>query len=230
MFEAGTIEEQALAHAFGSVEGGAGPLIPFLFVEAAGGMQVIRLVCDDSDRAFEIGRAQVRERWSRARAYCLVVEAFVRVKDVRKDAFIVETGHQGAAHATRHAQVFESTDKGARRIDAPVHVDNVVSAMAPTNPVELDWGPVTPDIYNEARGLAVHIVNHELRSKLQQDRTVRFLRARIAHHAPHLPEGVEQGVHVDDRGHPLSEADRAHLRSELERCAAFVRFTSEDGN
>jgi hypothetical protein len=73
--------------------------------------------------------------------------------------------------------------------------------------------------------MAVHAVNHDLDSVENVGRTVRFLRARIRHHAPHLPAGSVQLVHFDDRGQTLTSDTRDALRALSE--VAQIAFTTE---
>jgi hypothetical protein len=58
-------------------------------------------------------------------------------------------------------------------------------------------------------------VNHELESEANVARTIRFLRARLRHHAMNLPPGSTQRVEYDDRGQSLTKSARASLSRDL---------------
>jgi hypothetical protein len=218
--------ERAFDLAFGRL-GTEGPMLPFaLFSGVDGGMQCLTIVTDRSDKAAYLGRRLVRENAASAEAYAIATDAYVRRDGERLDAVIVETATRGESAAQLVAQPYErNAAEPARRLGTPIDLGTRPSELVRWDPFALDWGAVTPDIYVEARKMAVHAVNHDLDSVENVGRTVRFLRARIRHHAPHLPAGSVQLVHFDDRGQTLTSDTRDALRALSE--VAQIAFTTE---
>ncbi|HVJ21524.1 MAG TPA: hypothetical protein VM686_39205 [Polyangiaceae bacterium] len=89
----------------------------------------------------------------------------------------------------------------------------------------MTWTKVTPEVMDEKQRLAVHVVNHSLESAENRQRTVRFLRARVAHYVIQLPLGWTQVLMLDDRAQAVSPRDRAELQAAL--APTKVTFLSE---
>lgn len=218
--------EQALAISLEQL--GTGASLPFaLVVGPEGRIECLTIVTDRSDKAAWLGRRLVRERSASARAYAIATDAFVRRGDERLDAVVVEAARRGEAFARVTAQPYAVGGGRATRLGEPVSLGERPSELEPWDPWSLDWGPITPDVYSESQRLAVHVVNHRLDSEENVARTIRFVRARVRHHAPHLPPGTSQLVHYDDRGQSIPESTRERLRQASS--AAQARFTSEGG-
>jgi hypothetical protein len=94
------------------------------------------------------------------------------------------------------------------------------------DPFALDWGSITPDSISRD-GVAIHTIAHDLATPAGLSRTLRFVDARVALFARHLPDGTKQGVIFDDRGQDLPAQTRDALRAGLPAHLAFVRFMSE---
>lgn len=94
------------------------------------------------------------------------------------------------------------------------------------DPFDLDWGAATPELTNESNRLALHVINHDLESPANVQRTLRFLAARSRWFARHLPAGWRQQVVVDDRGQEPAPGAREALRGALAGVAQ-LRFWSE---
>jgi hypothetical protein len=218
------LSERAFAMSFDRL-GSGGQMLPFALVVGHGKIECLTIVTDRSDKASFVGRRLVRQRGSGADEYAIVTDAYIRQASERLDAILVELGERGRSTAEVLAQPYRMVNGAAERLGAPVPLGSRPSELEAWDPHSLDWGPVTPDIYVEARKLAVHAVNHDFESDENVERTVRFLRARVRHHSPHLPPGTSQLIHYDDRGQSLSRASRA----KLERIGdgIEVRFTSD---
>jgi len=219
---------EALAHAFSSLEGHDGPLVPFVIVESGAGRKLTRLVTSDSGQALRQARLHVRGSAAGATAYCLVVEAYVRLGEDRSDAFVLEVGRREEPRAQRYAQPFRRVPGGtAQPVGELLATQSLPSALDPLDPFSLAWGPhITPDITSRDQ-VAILLVAHELESPANIDRTIRFIRARIRHQARHLPPTLRQGVHVEDRGQEVTPAVRDRLRAAFAGTVEFVNFTTE---
>jgi hypothetical protein len=64
----------------------------------------------------------------------------------------------------------------------------------------LDWGPATPEGYNEATREALHVLNVNFIGEANRNRVVKFTCARVLHFDKHLPPGSSQKVFFDLRG------------------------------
>jgi hypothetical protein len=201
-------------------------MLPFALVTGAGGMECLTIVTDRSDKAAYFGRRLVREKRATIDAYAIATDIYVRRDGHKLDAVIVEAAERGEESAQLIAQPYERETRGpARRLGAPLDLGRRPSEPVQWDPFSLDWGPITPDVFVDARRMAVHVVNHELESAENVRRTLRFVRARIRHHAPHLPPGSAQVVNFDDRGQALTDETRDSLRTLAD--VAQVAFTTE---
>ncbi len=204
--------------------GSGDSMLPFaLVVGPANTVECLTIVTDRSDKAQYLGRRLVRERAPRAVEYAIATDAFVRQNDERLDAVIVEVGRRGEPAAYVVAQPFERSVGNAQRVGNPLPLGTRPSELVAWDPHSLHWGSITPDVYVAAQNLAVHVANHNFESDENVRRTVRFLRARIRHHAPHLPAGCSQLVHYDDRGQFMTNEARTMLARDV---GVEVRFTS----
>ena len=215
--------ERALALAFERF-GTDGQSAPFALVVGET-IECLTIITDRSDKAAYLGRRLVRGRSASATAYAIAIDAFVRRDGARLDAIIVEGAKRGESDARLVAQPYRLVRGAPERLGAPVFVGARPSELVDWDPHSLDWGPITPDVYVDAQKLAVYVVNHDLESAENVARTIRFLRARVRHHAPHLPEGSVQLVHYDDRGQSVTSRSRAVLADVADDVQ--VRFSSE---
>lgn len=207
----------SLDQAFAAIATG-GSLIPFVNLARGDQTLSITIVTTSSDQAFVLGHEAVRRHADGARAYCLVVDAYVRVDGERSDAFVIEYGELDRPTAQRYAQPYRATANGPERLGELQLVGEVPSALEPVDPFALDWGPITPDLFHEQKQIAVHVVNHALGDDESRTRTMRFLEARILRFAENLPEGCQQIVLVEDRRDDVSLETIEHL-------AAFLGVT-----
>ncbi|WP_394834967.1 hypothetical protein LVJ94_51555 [Pendulispora rubella] len=218
--------ERALALAFDHLASGE-EMLPFvLIVGQRGATECIAIVTDRGDKAAYLGRRLVRERAEGALGYAIVTDAYVRRGRQRLDAIVVEASKRGKDSASVLAQPYEIIGGAAQRLGESLHFGSRPSELDAWDPHSLDWGPITPDMYVKEQALAVHAVNHNLESDENFERTLRFLRARIRHHAPHLPHGSSQLVYYNDHGQLLTVDKRLALRARLGENVQ-VRFTSE---
>jgi len=202
-------------------------MLPFALVVAQGGTtECLTIVTDRSDKAAYLGRRLVRDRAEGAQEYAIATDAYVRRDGQRLDAVIVEASKRGEDSASVFAQPYEVTGGAARRLGESLALGSRPSELDAWDPHSLDWGAITPDIYVKEQKLAVHAVNHNLESDENVERTLRFLRARMRHHSPHLPQGSSQLVHYDDRGQSLTDGRRTALIVQLGENVQ-VRFMSE---
>jgi hypothetical protein len=216
----------AFDHAFASIEGHDGPLVPFVLVDGAK-RELLRVVVGDSAEAQAAGRRLARERAATASGYALAYEAYVRAGGERRDAIVVETASAGDAEARLFVQAFERQGTTHVRLGEPTAVGARRSALLPVDPFALDWGSITPDVVSKDE-TAIHVVNHALGDDVAIERTLRFVAARMALFARHLPPTMRQAVIVDDRGQAVSSRARSRIRERLGGDAAFVRFLGEE--
>jgi hypothetical protein len=220
--------ERALAVAFDRL-GTGGQMLPFALVVGEGDLaECLTIVTDRSDKAQYLGRRLVRETAGAARKYAIATDAYVRRDGERLDAVIIETCERSKPSATVLAQPYRMAGEVAQPLGDPLSLGVRPSELDAWDPHSLDWGAITPDRYVEAQKLAVHIVNHNFESTENVERTVRFLRARVRHHAPHLPEDSSQLVHYDARGQSLTDSARAALGEIGDN--VDVRFTIDGTN
>ena len=96
------------------------------------------------------------------------------------------------------------------------------------NPFVLDWGGVTPEIFDEKTNTAVHIVNHNLELKENIQRSINFLIVRIRWFNHHLPEGVLQKIIIDARGQGITYESlkkmKAAILSKLKNVEPTIEF------
>src|ERR1700722_14528552 len=85
---------------------------------------------------------------------------------------------------------------------------------------DLDWGPATPEGYNDANHEALHVLNVNFVGEENRNRVLRFVLARILHFARHLPKGSSQRVRFDFRGQFASHKNLAHVRGAISQFAA----------
>jgi len=203
-------------------------MLPFVLLDGAKGMTHLTIVTGRSYRALHLGRRMVREHADDATEYAIVVDAFVRIEGERSDALFVEIGAAGseASHVTVHRYRREVGTKPAF-VGEPLVYETRPSALVRWDPLELDWGGITPDFYNKDQNHAVHVVAHELESTENVARTVRFLLARARHFSRHLPAGAQQSAFVDDRGQQVPAANREMLARGLAG-ALGLKYIGED--
>lgn len=95
------------------------------------------------------------------------------------------------------------------------------------DPLDLDWGAVTPELVNESEGIALHVVNVDLGDAASVRRACRFLVGRAHWFARQLPAGWLQQMRIDDRGQTVFQGARSRLREALTGLAD-LSFMSED--
>lgn len=203
--------DHALAAALASL--GHGPMLPFaLFVGLDGAMECLTIATDASNKALFLGRRLVRAKRETLRAYAIVTDAYVRREEQRVDAIIVEVSARGQPVAWVGAQPYRIVAAGeATWVGERLSLGSRPSELEAWDPHTLDWGDVAPDLYNEQRRLAAYVVNHDLQTAGNVQRTLRFLRARLRHHRRHLPQGAGQMVIYDDRGQLVRDETRRAL-------------------
>lgn len=69
---------------------------------------------------------------------------------------------------------------------------------------DLDWGSATPEAYDDVAQEALHILNVNFIGKVNRNRVVKFVCARVLHFHKHLPKGCTQRVRFDLRGQLVS--------------------------
>ena len=99
--------------------------------------------------------------------------------------------------------------------------------MTPLDPFDLDWGHVTTELSSDEHGIAMHVLNHNLESRVAVERTIRFTKARVRWFSGQLPADFQQWVVLDDRGQGVSVDERETLRSELSPIVAKLAFFTE---
>lgn len=95
------------------------------------------------------------------------------------------------------------------------------------NPFDLDWGPVSPELYSAERGQVLHVFNFDLTRPRSEALAVQFGLGRVRWFARHLPPGTQQLIRFDDRGQVYPPLLRARLREAFARAKVPVAFTSE---
>jgi hypothetical protein len=68
------------------------------------------------------------------------------------------------------------------------------------SPFDLDWGEITPDIYNGETNEAFHICNHYHISEEGRNISRIFTSGRVVWYHPHLPKKSSHHIRLDIRG------------------------------
>ena len=79
----------------------------------------------------------------------------------------------------------------------------------------LDWGPVTPEAYNDETREAFHVLNVNCIGTENRDRVCRFVAGRILHFSKHLPPSPSQRIRFDLRGQHISNTILNQMRESL---------------
>lgn len=77
------------------------------------------------------------------------------------------------------------------------------------NPLDLDWGSITSDGYNEAEKTALNVFSFDISTVEKIDRCIVFCVGKVLWLNKHLPQETTQKVVFDLRGQPLPFLDRA---------------------
>lgn len=96
------------------------------------------------------------------------------------------------------------------------------------DPLELDWGTVTPELVSEDSSYAVHVINHAIGSNAQLERNLAFIRGRVAVFTRVLPPEMGQQIIFDDRGQDIPHDIRQALRAALSELGPFNFFSERE--
>lgn len=89
---------------------------------------------------------------------------------------------------------------------------------------ELDWGPVTPEGYDDTKREALHVLNVNFIGAENRNRVLKFVVARMLHFHRHLPTGSSQRVRLDLRGQLVSNKNLELARQAISCEAAKHRI------
>jgi hypothetical protein len=95
------------------------------------------------------------------------------------------------------------------------------------DPLAMEWGPATVELYSPERGLAVHVFNHDLTSEESVRKSIRFAIGRVRWFRLQLPEGARHADRFDDGGQELASTVRESIKSALAPYVVGVTFASE---
>lgn len=105
------------------------------------------------------------------------------------------------------------------------------------NPFDLDWGIATIEFYSANQNVAIHVLEHDLKSPAGRARAIRFIGGRARWFARILPSDCRQQIIYDQRTHEADEqAVSNHLLLESPRqiewftlCCeiSYLRYSSE---
>ncbi len=93
--------------------------------------------------------------------------------------------------------------------------------------MNLNWGTVTPEFYNEKKNSAVHIFNHCLEGEVNIIRSLKFAIGRIEWFNTCLPKKCSHEVVFDDRGQSINDSERIRISEYLSKLASCVKFSSK---
>lgn len=91
----------------------------------------------------------------------------------------------------------------------------------------LNWGSVTPELYNKNTNTVVHVFNHCLMDKESIDRSIKFAIGRIEWFSNYLSLDCRHEVMIDDRGQAIDDNVRNIIINSLRKYAAKVSFMSK---
>ena len=131
----------------------------------------------------------------------------------------------GCGSLARRARVRYFHEPEARRDAGIPRGKNVKDVSMPV----LEWGPATPEGYDDVRNEALHVLNVSFRDTMEMGRVVRFTCARVVHFHGHLPSGSSQRVVFDLRGQLVSNSARVAVHTRLvgESARRGIRVTVE---
>lgn len=81
--------------------------------------------------------------------------------------------------------------------------------------IDLDWGVVTPEAYDDVNRVALHVLNVNLIGDINRNRVIKFTCARVLHFAKHLPNGSSQRIRFDLRGQLIGNRNLEHVRQTI---------------
>ena len=84
----------------------------------------------------------------------------------------------------------------------------------------LDWGPATPELYNDEALVAMHVVNVKCFGKPNRARVCRFVIGRVLYYSTRLPTGCIQHVRFDVRGQHVSGSAIDEMRATITSATA----------
>ena len=88
------------------------------------------------------------------------------------------------------------------------------------NELDLDWGKITPEGYDDTNREALHILNVNFIGEESRNRVVKFAVARMLYFHRHLPEDSSQRIRFDLRGQLVSNKNLELARQSIFREAA----------
>lgn len=93
--------------------------------------------------------------------------------------------------------------------------------------IDLDWGSVTPELYNQEKKTVVHIFNHYLVGEENLSRAIRFAIGRIECFRTYLSVECSHEIVFDDRGQDIDDNVRSIIIKKLSKQASKVNFVSK---
>ncbi len=94
---------------------------------------------------------------------------------------------------------------------------------------EMDWGNITPELYNEKNNTAILLFNHFLEEKELVLMNITFARSRFKWYSRHLPEGCRQILIFDTRGQNIKKEIYDLVEQEMGKHCIRVEF-KKDGD
>lgn len=79
----------------------------------------------------------------------------------------------------------------------------------------LDWGPITPEGYDEENNQIIHVFNHNLEKKEYIQRSIIFIIGRIKFYKIHIPHGCSQKVVIDARGQTIIYSNLKSIKNKI---------------
>lgn len=81
--------------------------------------------------------------------------------------------------------------------------------------LNLNWGNVTPEGYEDATKEALHVLNVNFIGEENRSRALKFICARVLHFHLHLPKNSSQRVRFDLRGQLVRSKNLEHVRNAI---------------
>jgi len=92
---------------------------------------------------------------------------------------------------------------------------------------DMDWGAVTPELFNREKNSVVHIFNHCLLDWGNINRAIKFAVGRIEWYKDFLPQDCKHEVVFDDRGQDIDDSVRDKMTERLSELTSYVKFMSK---
>lgn len=91
--------------------------------------------------------------------------------------------------------------------------------------LDADWGPVTPEGYDDSKHEALHVLNVNFIDEDNRNRATSFVVARVLYSNRHLPNASSHRISFDLRGQLISNKSLDHARQTIIKAVASQQIS-----